>query len=178
MLLKNAKNYMRAHLFKTSGTAYGFLPITDMGGASAYMTDIAVGNIVEISFGDSASTGNGYIIIGSGSTPATENDYALESRITSGLSVVSYTPSKETDANGNVIKRFDFTLQNTSGSDITIAEVGIRYYIQGYRTGAGTTGSTKNGFILFERTVLSTPVTIAAGDAAAIRYTVESAENN
>lgn len=105
--------------------------------------------------------------VGMGATPPTDQDYALDSVITAGLTgrVVSDTPPATRDANGNVVSSWILTLQNTSSSDITVSEVG--YY--GNQSCSNTDGGvSSNQLVMYFRDVLNNPVTIAAGDTVAI----------
>lgn len=115
-----------------------------------------------------ASTG---IWFGSGTAAATENDYCLASRITSGLTVTT-TTSGGVDASGNPYTTNVFTVRNTSNAAITIAEIGsVQKLYAGTSAGATSGGNTS---FLIDRTVLANPVTIAAGDTAVIDYTTKT----
>ena len=115
------------------------------------------------------------IYIGSGNTPATADDYTLESQITSGLSVSSPTKLSGYDAENNECTlSFVITLSNTSGSDITVNEIGTvaRCYYGSALGGdvSGTSSSYRRG-VLLDRTVLDSPVVIEAGGSAVLHYT-------
>lgn len=102
------------------------------------------------------------IMIGSGGTPATLDDYKLEALITSGLSVsVSVTSD---DDNDGVYK---LTITNTSGVDVTIKEIGMALKLY---TGSNSTVSAN---FLVERTVLDNPITIPAGGIGLIDYAIK-----
>lgn len=111
------------------------------------------------------------IWFGSGNTPATENDYQLASRITSGLTVTNAV-SGGVDASGNPYTTNVFTIRNTSNSTITIAEIGNVQRFSAATSAGGTSGS--NTPFLIDRTVLSSPVVIAAGETAVIDYTTKT----
>ena len=102
------------------------------------------------------------IVLGSGTTPPTINDFRLESQITSGLhcSVASVYHSE-----GYVTR--NITATNISDHEITIAEIG--YQCQIY-TGENTSSGSK--FVLMDRSLLQTPVTIPVGGVGVISYTV------
>jgi len=102
------------------------------------------------------------IVLGSGTTPPTINDFRLESQITSGLhcSVASVYHSE-----GYVTR--NITATNISDYEITIAEIG--YQCQIY-TGENTTSGSK--FVLMDRSLLQVPVTIPAGGVGVISYTI------
>jgi hypothetical protein len=110
------------------------------------------------------------VYFGSGSTPATREDYKLESPIESGLSITN--PSSlvwlETDG-GNCSAVADFVLRNTSGAKIVVREVGFVSALIRQNDGDFYP-------CLFERTVLDNPVTIPAGEAKLIEYKVTVSE--
>lgn len=106
------------------------------------------------------------VYFGSGSTPATREDYKLESPIESGLSITN--PGSlvwlETDGD-NRSAVADFVLRNTSGAEIVVREVGFVSALIRQNDGDFYP-------CLFERTVLDNPVTIPAGEARLIEYKV------
>lgn len=98
-------------------------------------------------------------VVGSGRTPASVDDYCLESLITTAgrLSVV-----QSTDENGNYVWVGTFT--NHATTPITIGEFGIAmncYYKY-----------TTYVVCLVERTVLDEPITLGAGESCFISYKV------
>lgn len=106
---------------------------------------------------------------GTGTTSPTEDDYKIESDITSGINVVlnssfrSYSPKPH--------MTFTFTITNTSSSDITISETGIVTGNIWCCTSSSATSAAANN-ILIDRTLLDTPLTIAPSSTAALEYTV------
>lgn len=109
---------------------------------------------------------------GSGNTAPTEDDYFLESQITSGLSSVLTGSSRGVDSNGKLYMEYLFTVTNTSNANITIAEMGITSSWSVCTSASATSASNNN--ILIDRTVLDTPVTIEPNNSAAIRYRITS----
>lgn len=110
--------------------------------------------------------------VGTGTTPATENDYALENRITSGLSSISitYVQAAGQDTNGNPNTEYLISVRNTSSAAINIGEIGL---VQMCIYGTTQSGiSSNSGLFLIDRTVLDTPVTIAPGETKTIDYTI------
>ena len=69
---------------------------------------------------------------------------------------------------------YDITITNTSNADITISEIGYAVQAQCAYSIGGT--SSENGTVLYDRTVLASPVTIAAGDYETIRYTLKTVD--
>lgn len=110
----------------------------------------------------SFSTSTYGIMVGSGSTPATLDDYMLENLIASGLSI-SVAEAVDDDNDGV----YKLTITNTSNQDITIGEIGM--WLQLY-TGNNTNNS---GAFLVERTVLDNPITIPAGGIGLIEYAIK-----
>lgn len=99
------------------------------------------------------------IIIGSGTTPPTVDDYALENQITEGFGSVTSFPllAEQVYKSGGIVSCCSIT--NTSDTDdITINEIG---YIRG--CGGSWT-------ILYDRIVLDEPITIAPNETRTIEY--------
>ena len=97
------------------------------------------------------------VVVGSGTTPPTAQDYKLENQITTVSGNVAYNTTQ--DADGVTINSI-ITVTNTADTDITIGEVGL--YVN-------TSG---NWTWMAERTVLETPVTIPAGGVGQVTYTI------
>lgn len=100
------------------------------------------------------------IVLGTGTTPATVDDYWLEQIITSGLNV------QITNASQYGIYRLTLTITNTSDSNITIGEIGA----QAPAPCVGVSG--KKAFMI-DRTVLDSPITIPAGGIGKIEYEIK-----
>lgn len=113
--------------------------------------------------------GNGGVVIGSGDTEATENDYTLESQITDGFTAGSAQYSCVFDAvNNQYHARIQYTINNTGSEDLVIKEIGYYRSINYADTLGGLrTGSSQ---VLFDRTVLDEAVVIAAGTPGVINY--------
>jgi hypothetical protein len=107
------------------------------------------------------------IWLGSGTTPPTEMDYNLESRITSGLAVSGTVVTYDADQNGNPYLVYLFSLTNTSSSTITISEIGYVQQMSG-------SGYGSDSYILLDRTVLENPITIEPGEDAAVKYELKA----
>ena len=100
-------------------------------------------------------------VVGSGTTAVTADDYRVEKEIVSGLACEALT-SEVNEANHTAV--FRKTLRNTSDADITITEVGL--------TGPVYTNSGPTQALIY-REILETPVTIAPGESATLKITVE-----
>lgn len=109
------------------------------------------------------------VVYGAGETPATVDDYKLEELITSGLSVRGSSFLRMVDGGMEIV--VDHTIYN-GGSEgpITIREAG-RYALSDYYKSETATSTTYIG-LLWERTVLETPVTIPQGESRTVTYTV------
>ena len=132
--------------------------LTLLGGGKNKLSPTTGGSLSNLMVAFSAAywaTGNSSsgVTLGSGSTPATVDDYKLESAITKGLSV-SITRIYE-----NPVKLV-ILITNTSDAPITIAEVGWQSLFGG-------------AYALADRTVLDTPVTIPAGGIGKIEYEIK-----
>ena len=98
------------------------------------------------------------VFFGSGSTPATKNDYKLESPITSGLTIANPSiPSISYSENGKYEVMGVYSVTNTTDAEINIWEIGIVTQLCDWN-------------VLMERTVLTEPVTIAPGKTKIINY--------
>lgn len=167
MVLRNWYNVMKAHMAK--GTiSQGF---TGLNGTKrdAFYRDSVYQMLGTFTLrpldGFKLTTASGsnpmsYYMVGSGTTPATFDDYKLENTITSGLTC---TTAVIMDANNDAIHKFTFT--NISNNDITIGEIGI--------IGSAYYSGSNHTSVLVERTVLDSPLTIPAGGIGTIDYSIK-----
>ena len=169
MITQNYENFLACLI---TSEAKGLLPATRTNGDDVYVAGYVYSTFGQSTTTNFVTTSGAGIWVGSGNTPATKGDYALENRITSGLSKVGNTTVNVDEDNGNPYIRMDFILENTSGADITIKEVG---YVQTLRYSASKSGaaSTSSTFLI-DRTVLESPVTIPAGGTGTIRYILKT----
>lgn len=110
-----------------------------------------------------STIGNGYLMLGTGTTAPTADDHCLESPITTNLSCDSISVSRT-----SLIKTYTATFANSGSSDITVTEVGFIICI--YYNYSNSSENSDN--FLMDRTVLDTPVTIPAGESRTITYTL------
>lgn len=172
MLTKNFKNMMASILSCVSGGP-GLLPVKNVGGTTRYfahVTDTSGFPYARTNGHSASAAGTGWSF-GSGSTAATEDDYQLESTITSGLSC-SASAVRRLDDDGNPYVTWAMTVQNTSSADITIGEIGYKQNL--YCSTAQNGTSYVREVFLLDRTVLATPITIAVGEYAVIEYTLKT----
>lgn len=105
--------------------------------------------------------GNGYLMLGTGTTAPTADDYHLESPITTNLSCDSVSVSRT-----SLTKTYTATFTNSGSSDITVTEVGfIVYILYNY-----SNSNENSDHFLMDRTVLDTPITIPAGESRTVTY--------
>lgn len=107
------------------------------------------------------------ILVGSSTTPATYDDYAMGSRIDS---TVLESVSPPSLANNNYNGQFTITheLRNITSDDVTVNEIG---FASGGSPNSGTT--TMPNYALWTREVLSTPVIIPAGGQKTFTLTID-----
>lgn len=105
----------------------------------------------------------GGIVLGSGARATSENDYKLESIITSGFSSVLKTAVGK-DEDGNLYREHTISLTATGNSGLTVSELGS---IRG--------SDRSDGTFLFDRTVLDSPVVLKYGESATIKYRITNA---
>lgn len=105
----------------------------------------------------------GGVILGTGTTPPTKDDYCLSGEIITGFAV-SAGFNNLIDDNGCTIEAI-YTLTNTSGADFTVGEIGLIANPSG-------TSSAKADKALYERTVIEPPITVPAGGVGVINYKI------
>ncbi len=171
MLTKNFKNLM-AIILERSSVNIGLLPVVAYNGTEYWLVTNSSNSYpgsVTTSLTTSAS-GAG-ICVGSGSMAATENDYNLEAQITSGLSS-SVIQNAGLDNDNNPYVTFDITITNTGNNDVIIREIGYRQNLYAATAQGGT--SVSNRVCLLDRTILSAPITIPAGEFGVVRYMLKT----
>ena len=159
MLTKNFYSFMRSALSSVGGTyatfthTNGDISNSDTGSSSSfpfsYMSQWA------------KTITNVGVSFGTGTTPATASDYCLES-ILGDTQISVSTPSKVSFSRADTYDEYSVTFGITNKTDaaITISEVGL------------TAAPVSNKYVLVDRTVLDTPVTIPAGQSKQITYTI------
>ena len=114
----------------------------------------------------SSYTTNTGIILGTGDTPPTFNDYRLSGDIITGLTAQTVVESNTT-SNG-CYRKFIMTVQNNDAEDKIIREIGYLRRAPAKNSSGGTTII----YTLVERTVLDNPVTIPANGFGQVEYTI------
>lgn len=108
---------------------------------------------------------------GSGTTPVTDDDYTMESLITT-ISGTTSGPVTYFDSTTNKYHTYlQFTLTNTGNESITISEIGRFWQLFTASSVGSQTGSygTQRG-VLVDHVLLDDPVVIAAGESGIVRY--------
>ena len=118
------------------------------------------------------SNTNTGIYVGSGTTAPTENDNALETMITSGLTgVISQAQSFNEEIQKSSLE-IDIALTNTGSAAVTVGEIGLAQYLNASSTKGDTTSGVSSAIFLIDRTTLETPVTIEPSGTKTIKYTL------
>lgn len=173
MITNNYKALLSSNLVSVDGENTPLLPVTGTNGTTYYLCGngdegfpTTVGDNVTLS----ASAAG--IMLGTGDTGADETDTALDEPITSGISASAVHTRGMSD--GNPYIEYTITVENTGYSAITLNEVG---YIQTVYASASqsSAGAPLTVAVLLERTVFSTPITVAAGATKYIKYRMASA---
>ena len=157
MLTKNFYSYMNA-AFSAAGKETTFVKTDGTTAKLRYSnsnTPFAVMNKWGVN-----NTGYG-VSFGTGTTPVTMSDYSIESALGETQISVSY-PNSVSYSRDNTFDMYSvsFGVTNKTAEAITISEVGL--IASPYST----------NYVLVDRTVLDTPITIPAGQSKQITYTI------
>lgn len=119
---------------------------------------------------------SGGVVIGSGSTPAQESDYWLSNQITSGFDgYVSDVHQTDNDGNHGIV--LSVIIMNTGSSNLTIGEIGYSLHVlSSVHEGGDSSYTSMLRNVLIDRTVLGSPITIGAGQAAIIDYALKTVD--
>lgn len=152
MLTKNFYSYMRAAFQKVQGTY-----------------TLKDGTTKTINLADDKppfKNMNTGVSFGTGTTPATASDYQLENILDS-TKIDVYNPSTVSFSRGDTYDEYSVTfgVTNKTAEAITVSEIGLTAVP--YYSSSGT-----SYYVLVDRTVLETPVTIPAGQSKQITYTI------
>ena len=166
MFTRNAINLMAA-MPQSSSTVYGTMPVKDVYGLQYFHTNQYAFPASRVE----ACTTNQYaegISVGSDDRPASENDFNLGGTITSGvsLSIASRTLSYA----GGTALSYLVTVTNTSGNDITVAEIGYKQkcrasLVQGSNAAADV-------IVLIDRTLVEPAITLQHNQTCSIMYRI------
>lgn len=188
MILKNMENYLKNCSLLMSGgqlnnsaTEMDLYPLTttkntiynnfDKIQGKAYTpfgADATLSLNTNQTTGSSIMNTKTYVCFGTGTTPSTENDYKLETQITSGISLVT----EETSITNNIYLNEDKTemtriatvrvcAKNTTSNSLTIGEIGFLQAPKG----------TTSGAVMIHHEVFENPVVIEVGAIATFEFT-------
>jgi len=172
MITKNLKNLANSMLQATpNSNVRGLLPVRAVDGNTFHVASYfnSYPRAVTETFTLSATAAG--ISVGSGNTPATDEDYQLESTITSGLTA-QVNRILDFDGSGYPYIRYDIMLTNNTGNDIVVNEIGYKQNIQTATSSGGASVAAR--LCLIDRTVLNSPLVIEAGTYEVIRYTLKT----
>lgn len=172
MLTTNFKHAM-AMVLEALSTGYkGLLPVVAYDATQYWITGGGLSNLLSPTRNLTLSLSAAGVVVGTGDTPPTVDDYKLEAQITANLTGTTIQSTGQ-DIEGNPYLNIDLTLHNSGAETVTIREIGYR---QGFNTATvqGTTTSSTTRYLLIDRTVLDEPVVIPAGENGIIRYTLKT----
>lgn len=180
MLTKAAENLMQLLMIGTdSNNTYGVGVVNykNISGTLRYMSGGQNSNNVfpvskHLYFNLNPITYGGGICVGSGSTPPAKTDYTLESMITTGLTG-NVTFAEQFD-NSKASWKFLVVLTNTSSNPIIVSEIGYMEKCLYSNSRGAAVAPSSSDIILFDRTVLESPVTISPNESKVIEYIFES----
>lgn len=134
--------------------------------ANGFYVSNAISSLASTTF-RSSNTSAGFTV-GSGTTPATENDYDLESPIyaTANTFLSTFIGVNLAKEGTKYIVEYSMSLTNKSNSPISISEIGF--------VASTSTSSTLKYNVLIDRTVLAEPIVLPADNSPVyIKYTIE-----
>ena len=124
MVTKAFKARLMVYPFATAITVH---PAKNTSGVIKYISGGNASNTYpgSVHFTTLQLSGGTGLSFGTGTTPPTEDDYALESKLTGGIALAQpMVPQYSVDASDNAITQILITLRNTTSAAITITEVG------------------------------------------------------
>lgn len=113
------------------------------------------------------------VLVGSGSTAPTYDDYRLTTDKTSSFSTTSTSTSFATNSAGKLEMTVTWVGTNSTSSSITINEFGLKKTIYRSYTNSGDTSHVDSMEVLIAHELLSTPVVVPAGSGATITARIE-----
>lgn len=173
MITRNFKNLVALVLLGNNTGPAAFLQAKTLEGTNIYLGPLFTMFPHNVSKDVGFSVYSKGILLGTGITPPTENDYRMDTLITSGLKAGNVSSVYNVDDNGNPYMVMIFTLSNTTNADIVVSEVGYAQTVCSTRAYGGI-ASNNNHMVLFDRTLLNTPVTVPANGDAVIEYAIKS----
>ena len=162
MLTKNFYNYMLSKMAKRTITN-GLVTTSGAVCDAVFGANTTSDNMLNYIFHLVATQNTQGVTIGNGTTPATADDYKLESINDTGFSVVTPSGAAITKDDDGVSIFATYAITNTGTEALVISEIGLtgRLYV-----------SSSTDSALLDRTVLDTPITINPGEAKNLTYTI------
>lgn len=115
------------------------------------------------------------VVFGTGTGVPSINDTSLFGKCITSISSsnTTYVSSSTVDEEQDLVHyQTIYTISNTTGSDLTIGEVGLTYEVVTRKNNTNTGSNDKQYGILFEHSVLDTPITIPAGGVGQVTYII------
>ena len=166
MITKNFKSLL-ATVLESANVNYGMMPVLNVEGVP-YFTN------PQFSFPGSRTTTPTLtataagISVGTGDTPATENDVQLESHLSSGINLTLTATNVGAGSPCDAYVEYYVTVTNTGSSPVTIKEICYKQTLKA--ADRPTKSATADVVCMLDRTVLDEPMTVQAGDAGVIFY--------
>lgn len=166
MVTRNFLNLLAMSL--QSGSNVGSLFVRDVTGLPRYLTGTFgfPANPTKAVTTDPAAAG---ISVGTGNTPATEDDYQLAEPLSSGINLTLTETVYGVDEGGLPYAQYKVTVTNTGSDPLTVKEICYKQNV-GTAKYPGMTNDAAAKVCMLDRTVLDTPVAISPGDAGIITY--------
>lgn len=161
-------------LAPSGGAPYGIkamIEATDINGNTVYLSPF----VAESNFSYSTGYSPTGVRFGNGTTPATDEDYNIESLLSLTNNQVTSTGTQRCicDTENNVLINIpEFTITNSSSEDITISEV-CKFASVASASAIGQDTTSTYKYVLIDRTVLDTPLVIEAGTSGVLRYEIK-----
>lgn len=166
MVTRNFLNVLAMAL--QSGSNLGELLMRGCDGTTRYLTGENHGFLSNPTKAVTLTAANAGISVGTGNAAATEDDWQLAEPLTSGINLVLTATRYGCDSPCVPYVEYDVTITNTGSDPLTVKEIGYKQTVKTTKYPGGSGGADL--VCLMDRTVLDTPVTIAAGDAGIITY--------
>lgn len=167
MLTNNFYQAMRSYLSETALSSVLRSPTNSS--MNCYFEISSTSNILT-AFGNNSckvvtsDAGGMGMAFGTGTVPPSRDDYWLSGDLIKTVTILARSAQSSLD-DGFLCCNNALTLKNTSDTDtIVINEMGVCGYAY---TASGRTG----GYVMWDRTVLDTPLTLAPGEQGVITYT-------
>lgn len=172
MITNQFKAVVSTLLQSLGNSIYGLVPFKDTSNNTRYSGGMFYSKwprVVSYSWSSSATSAG--IVLGTGTTPASADDYRIQTPISSNLSA-SINYERALDSNNNPYLKFIINVENSSASDIVISEIAYNQTVSASASANGA--SATDCVVCFDHTVLSNPVTVPAGGSATIIYTLKT----